>query len=144
MLGNITDSLSSGVPYNGLSNDQLILTNTEPITMDFIFNNEDDGDHPMHLHGYDPWILGTGEGRYQYGESLDLNGRFANPMRRDVFTIPQYGWAVVRVTLNTPGLWTFHCHLSWHMAAGFLFQLSVMPDKIGPIPPANRALCDKK
>ncbi|GAA5920285.1 hypothetical protein JCM5296_006223 [Sporobolomyces johnsonii] len=26
------------------------------------------------------------------------------------------------------GLWIFHCHLAWHMAAGMAFQVSVMPN----------------
>jgi FtsP/CotA-like multicopper oxidase with cupredoxin domain len=32
-------------------------------------------------------------------------------MRRDVFMIPHYGWAVMRIVTDNPGLWLFHCHL---------------------------------
>lgn len=28
------------------------------------------------------------------------------------------GWAKFRFIANNPGIWYFHCHIDWHMAAG--------------------------
>ncbi|KAK0568694.1 hypothetical protein OC861_001696 [Tilletia horrida] len=98
--------------------------------MDIIVNNQDDGAHPMHMHGYSPFILANGAGNYVEGKSINLNTTFANPMRRDTFVIPGYSWAVVRIIADNPGVWVFHCHLSSHMAAGLMMQFTIQPSKI--------------
>ncbi|KAJ7354176.1 multi-copper oxidase [Mycena albidolilacea] len=104
--------------------DQLIATLTFNQTVDFVITNLDDGDHPFHLHGYAPWLLGTGRGRYKVANAhLDTS----NPLRRDTFTVPSRGWAVVRIVADNPGYWAFHCHIAWHMMGGGLFQIAVPP-----------------
>ncbi|PWN34267.1 uncharacterized protein FA14DRAFT_161719 [Meira miltonrushii] len=124
---------------------QLVITNDDVVVWDLIWNNEDDGDHPVHLHGYNPWILGSGQGHYQYGKSLNLSQTFDNPMRRDTFRVPVYGWAAIRVVLNNPGIWALHCHIGWHMEVGFLTQLNVLPSKLAQqtINPYAAAQCGK-
>ncbi|KAK7002328.1 multicopper oxidase [Favolaschia claudopus] len=104
--------------------DQLVATLQYNQTVDFIITNLDDGDHPFHLHGYAPWILGSGRGRYKPATSaanLDLK----TPLRRDTFTVPSRGWAVIRILADNPGYWAFHCHIVWHMMGGGLFQLAI-------------------
>ncbi|KAJ7914785.1 multi-copper oxidase [Mycena leptocephala] len=108
----------------GSRGDQLIATFAHGQTIDFVITNTDDGDHPFHLHGYSPWLLGVGTGRYDPAE-VKLNTK--NPMRRDTFTVPKLGWAVVSVVADNVGYWAFHCHIAWHMAAGGLFQIAVLP-----------------
>lgn len=93
--------------------------------------------------------MGTGAGRY-IGQTLNNT----NPLRRDTVLIPAYSYLVLRfvtdnreyivsfpfpylamtnVILTTvvaiAGLWAFHCHLAWHMAAGLLMQISSLPSK---------------
>ena len=67
--------------------------------------------HPIHMHGHDYLLLGTGEGTF------DANKDFAglqlqNPPRRDVITLPMSdagepvgGWAVIGFNLDNPGIW---------------------------------------
>ncbi|KAJ7141589.1 multi-copper oxidase [Mycena filopes] len=102
--------------------DQLIAALEYDRTVDFVVTNLDDGDHPFHLHGYAPWLLGVGSGRYKPA-TAHLN--LINPMRRDTFTVPRRGWAVVRIVADNPGYWAFHCHIAWHMMGGGLFQIAV-------------------
>ncbi|KAJ7209869.1 multicopper oxidase-domain-containing protein [Mycena haematopus] len=76
-------------------------------------------------HGYAPWLLGVGRGRYKAAkdyEHLDT----ANPLRRDTFTVPSRGWAVIRIVAENPGYW------AWHMMGGGFFQLAgvALPDDI--------------
>jgi hypothetical protein len=94
--------------------------------------------------------MGTNVGRYQ-NETLDTT----NPLRRDTILIPAYSYTVLRfitdnrtlfliyfslfyfnlsifgLTLRAfpAGLWAFHCHLAWHMAAGLLMQINSLPSK---------------
>ncbi|KAJ7182346.1 multi-copper oxidase [Mycena crocata] len=109
--------------------DQLIASIRSEMVVDFVINNLDDGDHPFHLyvhhfglfppnfctdlgicrHGYTPWIMGVGRGRFKAAKN-PLNA--ANPMRRDTFLVPARGWTVLRIVTNNPGYWAFHCHIS--------------------------------
>ncbi|KAH7921246.1 multi-copper oxidase [Leucogyrophana mollusca] len=106
---------------------QLVVVSDEIGVIDLAMNNFDDASHPFHLHGHVFWILGEGDGSYQPGVSA-LS--FDNPPRRDTLTIPGFGWIVIRFTTDNPGLWAFHCHIGWHMAAGLLMQFASLPDKI--------------
>ncbi|TYO90210.1 copper resistance system multicopper oxidase [Oceanicella actignis] len=76
----------------------------------FKFVNETMMSHPMHLHGM--WsILDTGSG------ALD-------PAKHTVSVAP--GTTVYMETeVDAPGEWAFHCHLSYHMAAGMFRKVVV-------------------
>ncbi|KAJ6615800.1 multi-copper oxidase [Mycena sp. CBHHK59/15] len=119
----------AGVGTKVWPGDQLIASIDGVRTVDFIINNLDDGDHPFHLHGYKPWIMGTGRGRYKATTSLNTT----NPMRRDTFFVPARQWVVVRIVTDTAGYWAFHCHIAWHMAAGGLFQVAVQPARVAEV-----------
>ncbi|KAM0786984.1 hypothetical protein ACM66B_002402 [Microbotryomycetes sp. NB124-2] len=110
---------------------QLIVDVPQIEVVDLIVNNLDDGDHPFHLHGHKFWIVGQGAGRYQSQQQWTTT----NPMRRDTVLIPAYSWMVLRFKADNPGVWAFHCHLVWHMAAGLLMQFSTLASSI-PTPPS--------
>lgn len=127
---------------------------SSPITIDILIDNFDDGTHPIHLHGYKFWILDSGRG-YLNRSTYDSKYQHLNepsspgaklpppPLRRDVTGLSTYEWILLRVTLDNPGLWAFHCHVGWHTEAGMLMQFLVMSDAIAEwkIPHANRELC---
>ncbi|KAI6133420.1 multi-copper oxidase laccase-like protein [Pisolithus croceorrhizus] len=106
---------------------QLVVLNEDIAVIDVVVNNYDDSSHPFHLHGHVFWILGEGDGSYQPGISA-LS--FINPPRRDTLTIPGFGWVAFRFVADNPGLWAFHCHIGWHMAAGLLMQFASLPSKV--------------
>ncbi|KAI0092238.1 multicopper oxidase 2A [Irpex rosettiformis] len=108
--------------------DQFLLTEDSIQVVDLIIDNLDNGDHPFHLHGHTPWIMGVGTGRYQ-GQALNT----ANALRRDTMVIPADGYTVIRFITDNPGVWAFHCHLVWHMAAGLLMQINSLPTKTGQL-----------
>jgi len=77
----------------------------------FKFVNETMMSHPMHLHGM--WsILDTGAGKW-------------NPIKHTVSVAP--GTTVyVETEVDAPGQWAFHCHLSYHAAAGMFRKIVVV------------------
>ncbi|WP_062817352.1 copper resistance system multicopper oxidase [Alcanivorax sp. NBRC 102024] len=76
----------------------------------FKFVNETMMTHPMHLHGM--WsILDVGAGQW-------------NPIKHTVSVQP--GTTVYMETeVDAPGQWAFHCHLSYHAAAGMFRKVIV-------------------
>ncbi len=86
----------------------------------FKFVNETMMTHPMHLHGM--WSI------------LDTGARKWNPIKHVVSVSP--GTTVYMETeVDAPGQWAFHCHLSYHAAAGMFRKVIV---EGGP-KPANAA-----
>ncbi|KAH3919116.1 hypothetical protein HBI56_100110 [Parastagonospora nodorum] len=74
--------------------------------------------HPIHLHGHDFLILGTGSGTYT-DQPLNLQ----NPPRRDTANMPAAGWLVIAFETDNPGAWLMHCHIGWHTSMGFALQI---------------------
>ncbi|KAF8557403.1 hypothetical protein OG21DRAFT_1505349 [Imleria badia] len=109
------------------SSSQLVVVNDEISVIDLVVDNYDDSSHPFHLHGHVFWVLGEGDGLYQPGIS-PLN--LTNPPRRDTLTLPGFGWVLIRFVADNPGLWAFHCHIGWHMAAGLMMQFASLPSQV--------------
>lgn len=66
--------------------------------------------HPIHLHGHDFFVLGTGSGQFNAStQTSALN--FATPPRRDTTILPGGGWVIVAFPANNPGSWLMHCHI---------------------------------
>lgn len=59
-------------------------------------------DHPMHLHGHDFMVLGSGYGMFDSNLTSGLN--FINPPRRDVAMMPASGYLVIAFVTNNPGV----------------------------------------
>ncbi|EIM88774.1 laccase [Stereum hirsutum FP-91666 SS1] len=67
--------------------------------------------HPIHLHGHAfDVIRSAGSDTYNYD----------NPVKRDVVNSGVAGDNVTfRFTADNDGPWIMHCHIDWHLAAGF-------------------------
>jgi len=77
--------------------------------------------HPIHLHGHDFLVLGTGAGTFNAATMMNqLN--FNNPIRRDVEQMPGSGWLVMAFRTDNPGCWLMHCHIGWHVGMGLGIQ----------------------
>eukprot|EP00775_Hariotina_reticulata_P005109 gene5109-5349_t len=91
--------------------------------IDVILDNEDAGEHPMHLHGHWFWVIGFGkpfEGPYR-GQELHPS------VIRDTATIANKSWLAIRFIADNPGAWILHCHIDKHLAMGMgiIFQETV-------------------
>ncbi|KAI8598138.1 multi-copper oxidase laccase-like protein [Dissophora ornata] len=122
---------------------QMVVTLNTTQTVELVVNNFDEGSHPFHLHGHLFYVLGIGHGSYMAGRSI-LNN--TNPLRRDTVTIPPFGYTVLRFVNDNPGMWTFHCHIDWHMQAGLLMQFLSLPSAVKDfdIPADLKAMCGAK
>lgn len=77
--------------------------------------------HPIHLHGHDFYILGSGGGGSTWNGDLSTL-QFNNPPRRDTATMPAGGYLVLGFPADNPGVWLMHCHIPWHVGAGLSLQ----------------------
>ncbi|OAA67579.1 L-ascorbate oxidase [Cordyceps fumosorosea ARSEF 2679] len=125
-----------------------VLETTGARTIDLAINNFDDGAHPFHLHGHKFFVLIQGRSGYpptadELPAHLARHDLLANPLRRDTVTVEGYGWVIVRVVLDNPGLWALHCHNTWHAESGMLMQLLVGSDEVRrwTLPDEQRELC---
>ncbi|WYZ41240.1 hypothetical protein EsH8_V_000135 [Colletotrichum jinshuiense] len=105
-------------------------------TVDIIISNFDDGAHPFHLHGHKFFVLKQAPTGYppetiaELEKDLAASGGLENPLRRDTVTVQGYGWAVIRVVLDNPGVWAFHCHNAWHAEAGMMMLIAARIDRV--------------
>ncbi|KAG2179873.1 hypothetical protein INT43_003659, partial [Umbelopsis isabellina] len=125
-LANTSTLQEANSGLSSFGNNQFVLTLPDNVTVvQLIIQNLDDGDHPFHLHGHTFWILGTGSGYFGANPSMNTT----NPTRRDTATVPAYGYAIIRF-IPHPGMWFFHCHISWHAEAGLGMQIQYRPDLV--------------
>ncbi|RMZ76593.1 hypothetical protein DV737_g4735, partial [Chaetothyriales sp. CBS 132003] len=82
--------------------------------------------HPIHLHGFDFFILAQGSGTYSSNTTLNLD----NPPRRDTAMLPASGYLVLAFETDNPGAWLMHCHIGWHTSEGFALQFVVRQSEI--------------
>ncbi len=102
----------NGIKYEDA--DPIVLQYGERVRFKFV--NETMMTHPMHLHGM--WsILDVGEGKW-------------NPLKHVVSVAPATT-VYMETEVDAPGEWAFHCHLSYHAAAGMFRKIVVEggPDK---------------
>ncbi|KAF1990475.1 multicopper oxidase [Aulographum hederae CBS 113979] len=141
---NATGSAPFGINSQGFSvATELVYQTTDVKVLDILVDNFDDGNHPLHLHGYKFFVLAQGHGYFNYSNYESLN--VLNPLRRDTASVEAFGWTLLRVVLDNPGMWAFHCHVSWHAEAGLLMQFLVDADTVGSwkMPQANVDLCER-
>ena len=114
--------------------------------------------HPMHLHGFNFFVLGQGLGNYEPAiarRSFNL----VNPLVRNTIAVPTGGWTVIRFVADNPGedgrprnvrvirssdtddeiagVWFMHCHIDGHMpwGLGMIFVVEDGPDSSSKLPP---------
>ncbi|KZT20141.1 multicopper oxidase [Neolentinus lepideus HHB14362 ss-1] len=96
--------------------------------------------HPIHLHGHSFSVVrsaGTGPNDYNYKD----------PVRRDVVSIGNSvnDNVTIRFETDNAGPWILHCHIDYHLAAGFAVVLAEdLPQVSGdlsPIPLDWEGLC---
>jgi FtsP/CotA-like multicopper oxidase with cupredoxin domain len=74
------------------------------------FDNQTPMAHPMHLHGH----------RFQV---VAVNGTAVAGAVRDTVLVPANGSVSIVFDADNAGLWAFHCHHLYHMAAGMMAVL---------------------
>lgn len=119
----------------------LILKHNEVV--EIVINNFHNNLHPWHLHGH----------QFQVIQRSDVNGGFFNgyfanisstPVIRDTIMVQNNGHAVIRFRADNPGVWLLHCHIEWHVEAGFLATVIEAPEQLQDLyrPADHLRICD--
>ncbi|KAI9890316.1 MAG: hypothetical protein M1814_004226 [Vezdaea aestivalis] len=91
-----------------------------------VFNTKYQSAHPMHMHGHHMYVLAEGDGRWD-GKTV-VNP--SNPLRRDVHMMRRFGYLVVQIDADNPGVWPYHCHIAWHASMGLSINVMERPTEI--------------
>ncbi|KAM0231823.1 hypothetical protein ACHAP5_010923 [Fusarium lateritium] len=85
--------------------------------------------HPMHVHGYHVYDLGSGNGTYD-AQKNEAHFKDYTPVLRDTTNLYRYavkgvphhtaGWRAwrIRITEDNIGAWMMHCHVTQHHVMG--------------------------
>ncbi|XP_057979781.1 laccase-12-like [Malania oleifera] len=139
--GNVSRGLWQPVPGTKLyklkygARVQLVIQGTS------IFTAEN---HPIHLHGYDFYILAEGFGNFN-PKTDTAKFNLVDPPLRNTVGVPVNGWAVIRFVADNPGVWLMHCHLdvhiTWGLAMAFLVENGIGELQTLEPPPLDLPLC---
>ncbi|CAN1199586.1 LAC14 [Linum perenne] len=72
-------------------------------------------DHPMHLHGTNYYVVGSGYGNFDK-EKDPLKYNLKDPPRQNTIAVPRNGWAAIRFRASNPGV-CFSIHSSVSLAS---------------------------
>ncbi|GFQ04775.1 laccase-17 [Phtheirospermum japonicum] len=100
--------------------------------------------HPLHLHGFNFFVLGQGFGNFDPSKDPAKFNLF-DPAERNTVGVPSGGWVAIRFLADNPGVWFMHCHLEVHTSWGLKMAWIVMDgtrwnQKLPP-PPADLPKC---
>ncbi|XP_059453486.1 laccase-14-like [Corylus avellana] len=73
--------------------------------------------HPIHLHGFRFYVVGTGVGNFD-NVSDPLTYNLVDPPEANTVPVPKDGWATIRFRADNPRVWYMHCHFDRHMSWG--------------------------
>ncbi|KAJ7784867.1 Fet3 protein [Mycena maculata] len=95
--------------------------------IDLLVQNADTGAHPFHIHGHKFQIIQRSSNFSSSDPSVITNANLNNPLTRDTILIDAGASARLRFVADNPGTWFFHCHIEWHLQAGFAVQFVEAP-----------------
>nr|QMP96878.1 laccase D precursor [Cerrena sp.] len=94
------------------------------------------GPHPFHLHGHNFWVVrSAGQTTYNFNDA---------PIRDVVSIGGANDQVTIRFVTDNPGPWFLHCHIDWHLEAGFavVFAEGINGTAAAnPVPAAWNQLC---
>ncbi|KAA8538001.1 hypothetical protein F0562_027419 [Nyssa sinensis] len=133
------------VPLQGTKVKMLNYNETVEITFQGTDVLNTSATHPMHMHGYSFYVIGSGYGNFD-PENEPKGYNLIDPPEMNTVTIPKNGWATIRFVASNPGVWYWHCHfdrhLSWGMSTIFIVKNGDSPETSLREPPANMPRCE--
>ena len=67
--------------------------------------------HPLHLHGFSFYLVGTGYGNFDKSTSSKTYN-LIDPPEVNTIGVPKKGWAAIRFVADNPGIYFFSLSLS--------------------------------
>lgn len=101
-------------------------------SVDLLINSQDGNGlaHPFHIHSRPFFVIARQPGNMTIAELSNVALNLTNPLRRDVITLTDNEWVLLRLPADTPGVWPMHCHIGWHLAAGKMGLINMQPDAL--------------
>ncbi|XP_048326381.2 putative laccase-9 isoform X1 [Ziziphus jujuba] len=100
--------------------------------------------HPMHLHGFSFYLIGTGYGIFNETSSPE-SYNLDDPPLVNTIGVPRNGWSAVRFIADNPGVWFMHCHIeehaTWGMATVIIVENGPTNQTSMKPPPPNMPSC---
>ncbi|KAM7265735.1 hypothetical protein ACFE04_003418 [Oxalis oulophora] len=100
--------------------------------------------HPLHLHGYNFYVVGQGFGNFDSVKD-PVKFNLVDPVERNTVGVPAGGWVAIRFRADNPGVWFMHCHLeihtSWGLKMAWLVNDGKKHNQKLPPPPADLPKC---
>ncbi|KAK3151185.1 hypothetical protein QOZ80_3AG0242790 [Eleusine coracana subsp. coracana] len=100
--------------------------------------------HPLHLHGFDFFVVGQGNGNYDPAKH-PAGFNLLDPVQRNTVAVPAGGWVAIRFFADNPGVWFMHCHLevhtSWGLKMAWVVNDGPLPDQKLIPPPSDLPKC---
>ncbi|GMY05765.1 laccase-11-like isoform X1 [Fagus crenata] len=132
-LGTTLGTRISKIAFN--STVELVLQDTNLLTVE---------SHPIHLHGYNFFIVGTGVGNFDPSKD-PAKFNLVDPPERNTVGVPTGGWTAIRFRADNPGVWFMHCHLeihtSWGLKTAFVVENGKGVDQSVVPPPKDLPPC---
>ncbi|CAI9266526.1 unnamed protein product [Lactuca saligna] len=140
-----SDSLNTSLQTPMDGTEVKILKYNDTVELVFQGTNVVSGiDHPMHLHGYSFYVVGSGFGNFDRQRD-PLNYNLVDPPLQQTIAVPQNGWTAIRFRANNPGVWFMHCHferhVSWGMEMVFIVRNGKSADTRMLPPPPDMPKC---
>ncbi|TKY47135.1 Laccase-4 protein [Spatholobus suberectus] len=114
---------------------QLVLQDTGMITPE---------NHPIHLHGFNFFVVGTGQGNFNPTKG-PKKFNLVDPVERNTVGVPAGGWTAIRFRADNPGVWFMHCHLeihtTWGLKMAFVVDNGKGPNESLLPPPSDLPKC---
>ena len=108
----LTGSMSSyiwNMPIEGQGGMPAVVSEQQRV--EITMTNETPMSHPMHLHGHSFQVV-------------EINGTKISGAMRDTIMMPPKAQVTVALDTTNPGLWAFHCHNLYHLAAGMFSTMA--------------------
>ncbi|XP_059453493.1 laccase-14-like [Corylus avellana] len=100
--------------------------------------------HPLHMHGYNFYVVGSGLGNFN-NETDPKTYNLVDPLEVNTIGVPKDGWVTIRFKANNPGVWFWHCHfdrhLTWGMSTVMIVKDGGTPETSMLPPPPNMPSC---
>ncbi|TVU23281.1 hypothetical protein EJB05_25636, partial [Eragrostis curvula] len=121
------------LPYN--ASVQVVLQDTGIISPE---------SHPIHLHGFNFFVIGRGTGNYN-PKTSPSTFNLIDPIERNTIGVPTGGWTAIRFRADNPGVWFMHCHFevhtSWGLKMVFVVDNGKRPSETLMPPPKDLPRC---
>ncbi|KAK8552382.1 hypothetical protein V6N12_040979 [Hibiscus sabdariffa] len=102
------------------------------------------GSHPIHLHGFSFYRVGTGVGNFN-NQTDPSTYNLVDPPLINTVHVPGRGWVALRFFADNPGVWFMHCHFerhsSWGMDTVFIVRNGTTTETSIRPPPSGMPSC---